>query len=53
MMKCKLCKKETKTTLCRTCNDFLQWMYPKDNPEDILERYRKADQKNGHKRLRK
>ncbi len=39
-MKCKLCKKETEKKVCQTCHDFLQWNYPDENIENILDKYK-------------
>jgi len=39
-MKCELCKTECKKILCQTCRDFLKWMYPDDNPEEVLNNYK-------------
>ena len=39
-MKCKLCKRIEDTKLCPTCKDFLAWIYPGEDSEDVIEKYK-------------
>ncbi len=41
-MKCKLCGLTDQGVLCSNCRDFLKWMYPDDEPEEILELYKRG-----------
>jgi len=43
VMKCKLCETKTKDKLCKKCWDFLHWRYPKENPEDVIDRYKEVE----------
>lgn len=38
-MKCGMCKIETKGKLCETCKEYLEWIYPDEEPETILDKY--------------
>ncbi|MBI4152103.1 hypothetical protein HY495_00195 [Candidatus Woesearchaeota archaeon] len=52
-MKCKICDKQAKGLVCKTCQDFLAWLYPGKDPEDVLERYKAEYVKNCYARRRK
>lgn len=39
-MKCKLCKRVDDTKLCEECRRFLRWIYPNEDPEDVIEKYK-------------
>ncbi len=50
-MKCKLCKRVEEKKLCPTCRDFLAWIYPGENPEEVIEKYEEL--KNIHFNLKR
>ena len=52
-MTCEICKKQTRGRLCKTCRNFLQWMYSDKDPEDVLDLYKEEYVKNSYTRRRK
>jgi hypothetical protein len=39
-MKCGMCKIETKGRLCNTCKEYLEWIYPNEEAEVIMKKYK-------------
>lgn len=39
-MLCKVCRKPIKWNVCKECKEVLEWMYPDQRIDEILENYR-------------
>ena len=42
-MKCKICEKSVQAKLCETCQEVMEWMYPDQDVNEIVEKYDELD----------
>jgi len=52
-MRCKVCGINVQSKLCDQCKDFLKWLYPEEEPEEIIQKYKELTEAHSFLRRKK